>query len=75
MTDAERQRKHRSRRQAQGWRWIAIQLPIPAFHALERLAAFWRLSRRGTIEKVLMAEDLKILRSFSDPEQRQDYMT
>jgi hypothetical protein len=53
---------------------MAIQLPIPAFHALERLAAFWKLSRRGTIEKVLMAEDLKMIRSFGGPEKRRAYM-
>nr|EES53149.1 MAG: hypothetical protein UBAL3_80290022 [Leptospirillum ferrodiazotrophum] len=73
-TDAERQRKHRSKRGADGWKWIAIQISPPAYSALGRLTAFWSLSRRETIEKILMAEDLKTLRSFSNPEKRQAYM-
>lgn len=74
LSDAERQRRHRSKRGADGWKWVAIQISPPAYSALGRLAALWSLSRRETIEKILMAEDLKILRSFSDPLKRDAYM-
>ncbi|WP_026596672.1 RepB family protein [Methylohalobius crimeensis] len=76
LSDAERQRRYRDKRVAGrgGERRINLFVGESAWHALNRLAKHYGVTKRAMLERVIEAEDERVSDALPEPELEDYYL-